>query len=85
MNIEFDDSKIIIEGDIDPELTIRNIFPGIHPKEESFLTDASLELMINGSIHISDLESLFAWINRNTKTRDIMERTNWRLTLERID
>lgn len=83
--IECEGNKMTFEGELDTEILTTNLRPGFHVPNEGSYKTADLEIKINGEVDISDLEKMYAWINKNSKVSvDVKECSRWRITLERL-
>jgi len=82
--IEFSERKLILEGDIDPDVVISSLYLGYHQADEELFKRASLKIEVNGNILLSDLEEFMGWINQNSRVTDVKECSRWRITLERL-
>ncbi|HEY9206027.1 MAG TPA: hypothetical protein VIO58_08905 [Candidatus Methanoperedens sp.] len=83
--IECENTKITFEGELNPEISTTNLHPRYHIEDEDYYTTAGVEFKVCPEVNISDLEKMYAWINKNSKvSADVKECSKWRITLERL-
>ena len=78
-------NKLVVEGEIDPNIQTDNICIGSHPQEEELFKCAAIEIKCDGNVLVEDLPKLYKWINENSRIDEKIEDcSKWRITLERI-
>ena len=83
--VECDGNKMVIEGEIDPNIQTDNICIGFHPQEEELFKCAAIEIKCDGNVLVEDLPKMYKWINENSRIDSSIEDcSKWRITLERI-
>ncbi len=83
--MECEDTKIMFEGELDPEIITSNLHPGFHVENEDYYRTADVEFKVHADVMLTDLEKMYAWLNKNSKvSADVKVCSKWRITLERL-
>lgn len=83
IKITCEGNKMVIEGEIDTNVELNNIYIGHHKDLES-TKFAAATFTADCNVHLSDLEEMFRWINQNSGKVDVNEDSKWRITFERL-